>query len=93
MVQAVVVSRLEYGKVCVCVCLSLSLRLAKLGHSDKNYYTFRPVDGFRVIVLDTLDVSLLGLDEESTDYEETMKLLRKYNPNKDLNDSSGNYSL
>jgi len=57
----------------------------------KNYYTFSPIGGFRVIVLDTFDTSLLGVDTDSSEYEQTLELFRQYNQNEDMNDSSGKW--
>ena len=54
---------------------------SKRGH----YYSFSPVPGFRFILLDTYEMSLLGYEDSDQMYKCANDLLRKNNPNEDLN--------
>ncbi len=49
------------------------------------YYDFSPVPGFRVIMLDTYDVSMLGYDQNSPQFRQAEAFLRSHNTNEDLN--------
>ncbi|KAM6897525.1 manganese-dependent ADP-ribose/CDP-alcohol diphosphatase [Xenentodon cancila] len=53
--------------------------------SDIYAYNFSPRPGFRFVVLDAYDVSLLGREESSEDYSNAMNLIRLHNKNEDLN--------
>lgn len=53
------------------------------------YYHFEPHDGFKVIVLDCYEISILGCDEESVEYKEAYASLLRHNPNEDLNAPDG----
>ncbi|XP_033840579.1 manganese-dependent ADP-ribose/CDP-alcohol diphosphatase [Periophthalmus magnuspinnatus] len=61
----------------------------RLGESrpggDIYAYSFSPYPGFCFIVLDAYDMSLLGLDQDSEQYQRALKLIQKYNGNQDLN--------
>jgi len=45
------------------------------------YYSFQPIKGWRCIVLDAFDISILGLQETDEKYKEAVTLLKKNNPN------------
>ncbi|XP_028424442.1 manganese-dependent ADP-ribose/CDP-alcohol diphosphatase isoform X1 [Perca flavescens] len=53
--------------------------------SDIYAYSFSPCPGFTFVVLDAYDVSLLGRQESSEQYNQAMDLLKLYNTNEDLN--------
>ncbi|XP_028990403.1 manganese-dependent ADP-ribose/CDP-alcohol diphosphatase [Betta splendens] len=61
-----------------------SFGAARLG-SDVYAYHFSPVPGFRFVVLDAYDVSLLGREESSEQYRSAMDIIKQYNANEDLN--------
>uniref|UniRef100_A0A3Q2QZG3 Manganese-dependent ADP-ribose/CDP-alcohol diphosphatase n=1 Tax=Fundulus heteroclitus TaxID=8078 RepID=A0A3Q2QZG3_FUNHE len=48
-------------------------------------YQFSPFPGFTFVVLDGYDVSLLGRQESSEQYNNAMNLIKLYNNNEDLN--------
>lgn len=48
-------------------------------------YSFRPGPGFTVVILDGYDVSLLGREETSDRYRDSLSLIRQHNHNEDLN--------
>lgn len=48
-------------------------------------YSFSPQPGFTFIVLDAYDVSLLGLEESSEQYQSALRLLQTHNHHQDLN--------
>ncbi|PIK45455.1 putative manganese-dependent ADP-ribose/CDP-alcohol diphosphatase [Apostichopus japonicus] len=50
-----------------------------------SFYHFSPCDGFRVLFLDTYDLSVLGYDTESEVYKESVKILRSVNKNQQWN--------
>lgn len=52
---------------------------------DIYAYQFAPFPGFRFVVLDAYDVSLLGREEESQEYSSAMSLIKEHNTNLDLN--------
>ncbi|XP_029978385.1 manganese-dependent ADP-ribose/CDP-alcohol diphosphatase-like [Sphaeramia orbicularis] len=52
---------------------------------DIYAYQFSPFPGFRFVVLDAYDVSLLGREESSEEYRRALSLIRQYNNNEDLN--------
>ena len=53
--------------------------------TNGHYYSFSPVPGFRFILLDTYEMSLLGYEASDQMYKCANDLLRKNNPNEDLN--------
>ena len=53
------------------------------------YYTFVPHPHFRVVVLDSFDLSILGRDESSARYREALEFVAQRNKNIDLEDPSG----
>lgn len=53
--------------------------------SDICAYHFSPFPGFRFVVLDAYDVSLLGREETSEQYCGALSIIKQYNNNKDLN--------
>ncbi|KAM8730387.1 manganese-dependent ADP-ribose/CDP-alcohol diphosphatase [Acanthopagrus schlegelii] len=52
---------------------------------DIYAYHFSPCPGFTFVVLDAYDVSLLGREESSVEYQEALSTIRQYNNNEDLN--------
>lgn len=52
---------------------------------DIYAYHFTPFPGFRFVVLDAYDVSLLGREEQSEEYRRALSLIRSHNQNQDLN--------
>ncbi|RXN31266.1 manganese-dependent ADP-ribose CDP-alcohol diphosphatase [Labeo rohita] len=56
---------------------------------DIYAYEFSPAPGFRFVVLDSYDVSLIGRDESSEKYKRSLKLLQEHNDNPDLNHPPG----
>uniref|UniRef100_A0A8C6JNB7 Calcineurin-like phosphoesterase domain-containing protein n=1 Tax=Melopsittacus undulatus TaxID=13146 RepID=A0A8C6JNB7_MELUD len=57
--------------------------------SDCQAYHFSPAAQFRVVVLDGYDLSTLGREPGNPRYQESLQLLRKKNPNDNLNDPTG----
>ncbi|XP_071751973.1 manganese-dependent ADP-ribose/CDP-alcohol diphosphatase [Centroberyx gerrardi] len=53
--------------------------------ADIYAYHFSPAPGFRFVVLDAYDVSMLGREESSEKYTTALNLLREHNSNEDLN--------
>lgn len=65
-------------------------RLPKEAFNQKLlFHDFSPLEGFRVVILDSLDVSCLGLDENDSRFLSANALLRSKNCNKNLNDNHG----
>nr|XP_034360722.1 manganese-dependent ADP-ribose/CDP-alcohol diphosphatase [Arvicanthis niloticus] len=58
---------------------------------SENYYAYHfvPFPKFRFILLDSYDLSVLGIDQSSPKYEQCMKMLREHNPNVELNSPQG----
>uniref|UniRef100_A0A7M4F2L3 ADP-ribose/CDP-alcohol diphosphatase, manganese dependent n=1 Tax=Crocodylus porosus TaxID=8502 RepID=A0A7M4F2L3_CROPO len=52
-------------------------------------YHFSPAAGFRFVMLDAYDLSVLGWDKFSQKYQHALKLLKEKNPNEDLNSPLG----
>ncbi|KAI3431396.1 hypothetical protein D9Q98_004449 [Chlorella vulgaris] len=68
----------------------------RLGISDfqpdevpHSYYSYQPVPGWRIIMLDGYDVSILGWPPGHPLREQAEQLLAEHNPNTDKNSSSG----
>lgn len=57
--------------------------------SDTYAYHFSPFPGFKFIVLDAYDVSLLGREQSSEQYRDALALIKQYNDNEDLNHPPG----
>ncbi|CAJ1080505.1 manganese-dependent ADP-ribose/CDP-alcohol diphosphatase [Xyrichtys novacula] len=53
--------------------------------SEIYAYSFSPVPGFTFVILDGYDVGLLGREESSQQYKDSLSLIRQHNPNEDLN--------
>uniref|UniRef100_A0A8C6TK03 ADP-ribose/CDP-alcohol diphosphatase, manganese-dependent n=1 Tax=Neogobius melanostomus TaxID=47308 RepID=A0A8C6TK03_9GOBI len=53
--------------------------------ADIYAYSFSPQPGFTFIVLDAYDMSLLGLEESSEQYQSALRLIQMYNSHQDLN--------
>ena len=69
---------------------SNELNISKLaGDPEKFYFSFSPHPKFRVVVLDSLDVSVLGRDATSPRYKEAYKILTSHNKNTDLDSHAG----
>lgn len=56
---------------------------------DIYAYEFSPAPGFRFVLLDAYDVSVIGRDARSEKHQQAMKLLQKHNSNADLNQPPG----
>ncbi len=65
--------------VYVCVC-RLGIHEANDGASH-SYYSLQPAPGWRVIVLDSYDVSVLGWPQGHPLHEQAVSLLAQNNPN------------
>uniref|UniRef100_UPI0037E9919B manganese-dependent ADP-ribose/CDP-alcohol diphosphatase n=1 Tax=Semicossyphus pulcher TaxID=241346 RepID=UPI0037E9919B len=52
---------------------------------DIYAYSFSPFPGFTFVILDGYDVSLLGREESSPLYKDSLSLIRQHNSNEDLN--------
>ncbi|CAF1650839.1 unnamed protein product, partial [Adineta ricciae] len=57
--------------------------------SPSHYGTIEICPNLRIIALDTYDLSLLGIDENTERYDQAMSTLRKYNQNDNVNDRTG----
>ena len=57
--------------------------------SPSHYGTIDICPNLRIIALDTYDLSLLGIDENTERYDQAMSTLRKYNQNENVNDRTG----
>ena len=53
--------------------------------SNKFYYSFNPCEKFRIVVLDTYDCSMLGVDNNDEDYKRAKAIITSKNLNSDLN--------
>lgn len=60
-------------------------QFASSAAAGRVYYSFSPFDKFRIIVLDTYDISMLGVEKNSCDYSTAETLIRSKNKNDDLN--------
>ncbi|KAM6345209.1 manganese-dependent ADP-ribose/CDP-alcohol diphosphatase isoform 2-T2 [Alca torda] len=56
---------------------------------DCQAYHFSPSARFRIVVLDTYDLSIVGREPDSPHYWESLQLLREKNPNDNLNSPAG----
>lgn len=74
----------------------LRSRLNSTLHTDRSYsgaqaggeiyaYHFSPFPGFTFVVLDAYDVSMLGREESSDQYNSALSLIKQYNKNEELN--------
>ncbi|XP_026855416.2 manganese-dependent ADP-ribose/CDP-alcohol diphosphatase [Electrophorus electricus] len=52
-------------------------------------YHFSPAPGFRFVVLDAYDLSVIGRERRSDKYELAFKLIKAHNPNRNLNEPPG----
>ncbi|XP_002733257.1 manganese-dependent ADP-ribose/CDP-alcohol diphosphatase-like [Saccoglossus kowalevskii] len=52
------------------------------------YYSFTPFDGYRFVILDTFEISLIGSERGSPEFNKAVKIL-KNNKNEDKNSSIG----
>ena len=58
-----------------------------------NYYHFCPMGGFRIVAIDTYDVSVLGCEPTSSQFAEAEQLYLSKNPNDDKNSYVGTQGL
>ncbi|XP_017548624.1 manganese-dependent ADP-ribose/CDP-alcohol diphosphatase isoform X2 [Pygocentrus nattereri] len=59
------------------------------GSMEEVYaYHFSPAPKFRFVVLDAYDLSIIGRDESSERYKQSMKIIREHNSNDELNEPS-----
>ncbi|KAL2077985.1 hypothetical protein ACEWY4_025670 [Coilia grayii] len=54
-------------------------------NDDFYAYHFSPAPNFRFVVLDAYDLSIIGREESSDKYQQSLKLLKDHNSNEDLN--------
>ena len=54
-----------------------------------HYGTIQVCSNLRVIAIDTYELSLLGIEAENEAYSQALDLLKKNNPNENLNDPTG----
>ncbi|KAH7446122.1 hypothetical protein KP509_01G040100 [Ceratopteris richardii] len=59
------------------------------GKDGTSYYTFTPVSGFRIVVLDGFDISMVGWPEGHPHHTKAILLLQTRNPNEDKNSPEG----
>jgi manganese-dependent ADP-ribose/CDP-alcohol diphosphatase len=59
------------------------------GDAGQSYYTFSPHPGFRVVMLDSYDVSMLGWPAGHPHHAAAAALLAAHNPNDNKNSPSG----
>ena len=57
--------------------------------NGSSYYTFSPTTGFRVVVLDGYDISVIGWPAGHPHQKEALRILKEKNPNTDLNSPEG----
>lgn len=57
--------------------------------SPNHYGTFLACPNLRIIAIDTYELSVLGIDENSDTYMEAISLLKTYNNNENINDPTG----
>jgi manganese-dependent ADP-ribose/CDP-alcohol diphosphatase len=73
--------------------LATELNSAKLSNpkvsSTANYYKLDLTDEIKLICLDFYENSALGYDETHDIYKDSLEMLRKHNPNEDLNSADG----
>ena len=62
---------------------------AWLRHGDKEYYSFKPAAGWRVVVLDPYQVALIGHAEDDPRRREAVELIGERNPGVDPSGSGG----
>ena len=75
-------------------CLELNESFPESGYNKKPFYfSFTPHPKFCFIYLDSYDISILGVDERSQQFEDAISLLRKYNKNDDLHSPVGLHGL
>ncbi len=56
---------------------------------DIYAYEFSPAPGFRFMLLDAYDISVIGRDESNEKHKRSLKLLQEHNSNPDLNQPPG----
>ena len=59
------------------------------GSGKANYYHFVPTEGLRIVVLDQFEVSMLGHDPGSKEFQTAQSILRSVNKNEDGNSPIG----
>jgi manganese-dependent ADP-ribose/CDP-alcohol diphosphatase len=58
--------------------LDRKLNTVRDGH---EFYSFSPISGWRVVMLDGYDVAMIGRDTGSPEYQSALQWLKRYNPN------------
>ncbi|KAK3559860.1 hypothetical protein QTP86_026205 [Hemibagrus guttatus] len=56
-------------------------------------YHFSPAPKFRFVVLDAYDLSIIGQEESSEKYRQSLDIIKAHNPNEELNQPSGIYPM
>jgi len=62
-----------------------------LRHGDKEYYGFSPVEGWRVVVLDIYQISLIGHNKDDPRWLEAVEILARENPNVSPDGADGDW--
>lgn len=62
-----------------------------LQHGDKEYYSFCPAEGWRVVILDSFQISLIGHSEDDPRRMEAVAILARENPNVSPNGMDGDW--
>lgn len=62
-----------------------------LRHGDQEYYTFSPGDGWRTIVLDAYQISLVGHELDDPRRLEAVEIITRENPNVGSDGKSGDW--
>ena len=63
----------------------------RVSDPDEFYaYHFSPTPNFRFVVLDAYDLSVIGREQASEKYKQSLKLLKEHNNKEDLNHPPGN---
>ena len=62
-----------------------------LKHGDREYHSFSPVEGWKVIVLDPYQISLIGHAADDPRRLEAVRIIERENPNVHPDGKSGNW--
>jgi len=60
-----------------------------LKHGNKEYYSFSPSEGWKVVVLDAYQISLIGHTQDDLRLQEAVELIAEKNPNVSPDGASG----
>ena len=55
---------------------------------NSNYYFYDITDKLRLICLDLYEMSVIGYESNDENYKNAMELIRRFNENKGINDST-----